>query len=227
MYELPFSSIASWIQLPTGSRYPASIDTTCPRCTRPSVTLQTRGPQEDGARLTVSATARCPACGGDSNIWFVEEEYLFIRPSPAELNRRPLEGYERLPERLRRAYKAALDVYNAGVWTATANSCRRTLEGIVTDLHPDAKGPLDQRLKALPDNVDLSEPLMTLAHAVREGGNLGSHFDLEKEPDRETAEAMLELIEYFLEYVYTLPRMIEDLNQKLEALGQDEEQENG
>lgn len=82
-------------------------------------------------------------------------------------------------------------------------------------------------MRALPNNVDLSEPLMTLANGVREGGNLGSHFDLEKEPDRETAEVMLELIEYFLEYVYTLPRMIEALNQKLEALGQDEEQENG
>lgn len=46
-----------------------------------------------------------------------------------------------------------------------------------------------------------------------------------KEPDCETAEVMLELIEYFLEYVYALPRMIEDLNQKLDAVGQEEEQD--
>lgn len=221
MHELPFGSIASWNETPGQGRYPLTIDTACPRCGR-TVTLQTRAPERDGARETTSATARCPACGQDSHVWFVEEGYLFIRPSPPKTHRRPIEGHEALPERLRRAYKAALDVYNAGVWTATANSCRRTLEGIVPDLHPDAEGPLARRLKELPDNVDLAEPLVTLSHAVREGGNLGSHFDLEKEPDRETAEAMLELVEYFLEYVYTLPRMIEDLNRKLDALGREE-----
>jgi len=34
---------------------------------------------------------------------------------------------------------------------------------------------------------------------------------------------MLELIEYFLEYIYTLPREIEDLNQKLDTLEQEDE----
>lgn len=225
MHELPLEAVVTFSQ-GHYAKYPQTIDTTCPQCSR-VVTLLTHTPEYDKARSTTSATVRCPACGIASFIWFIDQERLFITPSPPKMDRVPIKGYEILPTQIQRAYKAALDVYNARVYPATANSCRRTLEGIVADLHPDAKGPLAQRLRSLPDNFDLSGPLMTLAHGVREGGNLGSHFDLEKEPDRETAEAMLELIEYFLEYVYTLPRMIETLNQKLEALGQGEEQENG
>jgi len=172
------------------------------------------------------ATAKCPACRQESHIWYVDDTYLFIRPSPPIISRAPIEGYELLPERIRKAYRAALDVHNAKVWTASAVACRRTLEGIVNELHAEGEGTLAKQLRELPNKVDLAAPLITLSQALKEGGNLGAHFDQEKEPDRETAEAMLNLIEYFLEYVYTLPRMIDDLNQKLEALGQEEEDAN-
>lgn len=223
MYKLPWSSAVEWVQRADGGLYPRSIDTNCPRCGR-MVNLLAHEVSYDGERQTTSATLRCPRCRQGSFVWIVEHDSMYIHPTP-QLDRQPIEGYEALPERLQRAYKATLDVYNANVWTATANSCRRTLEGIVSELQPDAKGPLAQQLRELADNVDLAEPLVTLSQAVKEGGNLGSHFDLEKEPDREISEAMLELVEYFLEYVYTLPREIEDLNQKLEALGQEDEEQ--
>jgi hypothetical protein len=70
--------------------------------------------------------------------------------------------------------------------------------------------------------VDLAKPLITLAHAIRQVGNLGARFDLRKEPDRDTVKAQLELIEYLLEYMYTLPGMIETVNDKVDALGEEE-----
>ena len=66
-----------------------------------------------------------------------------------------------------------------------------------------------------------------MADAVRKGGNIGAHFDLAKEPDRESAEALLDLTEYLLRYMYTLPVRIEELNQRITELGaKDEDQPN-
>jgi hypothetical protein len=46
---------------------------------------------------------------------------------------------------------------------------------------------------------------------------------LDKIPNRETAEAMLNLIEYLIEYLYTLPKMIEQLDATIERLGEEQE----
>ncbi len=63
-------------------------------------------------------------------------------------------------------------------------------------------------LKSLPDKVDLQQPLLTLSDLLRKGGNMSTHFSPSYEPDKETTEAMLDLVEYLLEYLYTLPGMI-------------------
>ena len=95
----------------------------------------------------------------------------------------------------------------------------------MNDLDPLQGGPFFGRLEKLSEPVDLAKPLITLAHAIRQVGNLGAHFDLRKEPDRDTVKAQLELIEYLLEYVYTLPGMIETVNHKVDALGEEEPDE--
>ena len=60
---------------------------------------------------------------------------------------------------------------------------------------------------------------MTIANAIRKGGNLGAHFDLEKEPDEKVAALMLELAEELLEYFFVLPERIEHLHETIERLG--------
>lgn len=122
---------------------------------------------------------------------------------------------------LKSAYRSAVNVVNAREWTAAAVMCRRLLEGISkTVLPPEAQGhTLAKQLEELPKHRDLSKPLVELAHAVRKGGNLGAHFDLEKEPDEHVAVLMLELCEDLMEYLFTLPLRIEDLHKKVEALG--------
>jgi hypothetical protein len=130
-----------------------------------------------------------------------------------------MEGMETMPEQIQRAYQDTVDVFNAGVWNATVVSGRRTLEGLVRHLAPEAKGSLAQQLQDLPNHVELANPLITLSHSVRQGGNIGAHFDYEKTTDRETAAAALELIEYFLWYIYVLPESINDLDQQIDNLG--------
>lgn len=62
---------------------------------------------------------------------------------------------------------------------------------------------------------------------MRQGGNIGAHFDLQKTTDRETAAATLEMIEYFLWYIYVLPESIKELDQKIENLGKQRIDEDG
>lgn len=94
-----------------------------------------------------------------------------------------------------------------------------TLEGIVKSLVPNAKPPLANQIRELSKWSELGKPIITLSDALREGGNIGSHFDEDKEADQATAEAMIELLEYLLEYVYALPAMIDELDKKIAALG--------
>jgi hypothetical protein len=82
-----------------------------------------------------------------------------------------------------------------------------------------SKAPLYQQLKSLPDKVNLAEPLVLLAENLRKGGNIASHFDLDKEPDQHVAEAMIDLLDYFMEYVYVLKGKAQDLEKRLDSLG--------
>lgn len=226
MYKLDASSVVGWAIQQQGqdwSRSPSTFDTSCPHCGRVA-NFQVVDVLPDANRRTVSATGRCAACGNNVLVWSVEGgDELFMRPAPTA--RQPIEGAESMPTAVRQAYQDTIDVFNAGVWSATATQTRRTLEGIVHELLPDEErsGPLAQQLRKLAESesVDLAQPLITLSNALRESGNIGAHFDLTRTTDRATAEAMLDLIDYLIEYIYALPGMIEELNRKVQQLDQE------
>ena len=136
-----------------------------------------------------------------------------------------------MPTAIRQAYQDTIDVFNAGVWSATATQTRRTLEGIVYELLPEEEreGSLANQLRSLAasKSVNLAQPLNTLSNALRQGGNIGAHFNLTRTTDRATAEAMLDLIDYLIEYIYTLPGMIEQLNRKVQRLDKGADQQPG
>jgi hypothetical protein len=79
---------------------------------------------------------------------------------------------------------------------------------------------LGNALISLPTVVDLAKPLITLSHSLRQGGNISAHFDSTRTPDQATAGAMVDLLEYLLEYVFTLPAMVDELEKRMAALGQ-------
>jgi hypothetical protein len=213
--------VTEWVNV--ANRWtPRSIDTNCPFCHR-AINLALAEHNYDQRRKTMAASARCSGCDEDISIWVVDPgpsndsskkgcSCLAIFPAAQDM-RGPIEGASLLPDSLKHAYQEALQVYNARIWSATATLCRRTLEGIVLHLCPkeDDRTNLAQMLRKLPNNVDLAKPITSLADSVRLGGNIGSHFDTESEPDERLATAMLDLIEYLMEYVFTLPKMIENL----------------
>jgi hypothetical protein len=75
--------------------------------------------------------------------------------------------------------------------------------------------PLAKLIEEVVKTTDLSKPLTLLSHAVRQGGNLGAHFDEVNEPNADASYQMVKLVEYLISYLYILPNEIKMLEEQL------------
>jgi hypothetical protein len=207
---------------------PNSVNTICPFCKRNvhiQMTWKYQLNKEDNY-----CSVQCPNCKkklrfiylvDPSDAKNLDAGQLYMDPGFQE--RRLLEGIEendKLPNSLKRAYLSAVTVYNAREWTSTAVMCRRVLEGIVKTINPSVKpnANLARSLENLRTTMDFNKPIMTIADAIRKGGNFGAHFDEEKEPNEEVSKLMIDLLDYLIEYLFILPARIEVLHDTLEKL---------
>jgi hypothetical protein len=228
MYRLDLSSVRGWAGSGVGDYRPTTFDTTCPHCqTRANFTVA--DPLGDPNRGTTSATATCARCRKNVFIWTIgDRQELYMRPAP--ITRQPVRGADLMSEPAQRAYNSALNVFNVGEWDATAVQTGITLEGIVHQLLPDdlydPKEPLAKQLEKLAQqkSEDLAKPLITLSHTLREGRNIGAHFDMTRQTNQDMANAMLDLLDYLIEYTYTLPQRIQEANARIRDLGEEEEE---
>lgn len=216
MYSVPNSDVAAW-GTSSGYRVPTAIDTVCPIC-RKAVTL-TLSAWNGSTVKGLPFNVRCPRCGdgvtlirlGEAN-----EPRIFIDAS--QPTRRPVGGIDDVPDeifpaRLKKAYQSALNVLAIGEAESTAAACRRVLEGLLAQLLTNAEHrdlPLARRIQALAQHEQekLAAPLVALSELLREGGNLGAHFDDEVETSVEDAEQMMELLDYLIVYMFVLPQQI-------------------
>lgn len=209
----------------TGINLVTSVDWTCPHCGRSvNFALAWSIPQK---HLSLTTQSRCSGCSQISKFVYIGYDLvqgsdfgeLFIYPHTKR--RSSIIDFSKTDSNLslglKKAYESTLEVYNHGQWTATSVLVRRLLEGITQDLLPDdkKKHSLNKRLAELPSHLDLQQPILTLADALRKGGNLGAHFDLENTPDKEIATQMMDLIDYLIEYIYILPKQIDNLHQDI------------
>jgi len=227
MYTLPFEAVTEWVN----RNYfwlPRSVDFICPHseCGR-KVNFALDNWQHHTLVRSAVAIATCPGCHKEVSFFVIgaakfgdtgrkECEELCMHPTP-KLHHRPMRGLDNIPEPIARAYISAVNVFNAREWNATAMLVGRALEGLAKHLMPEDKKHLSlaQMLAEMPTTIDLTETLKTLTDGLRKGRNLGAHFDLQKEADEEVARMMIEFIEYFLEYLYILPREVKELHDRL------------
>lgn len=227
MFALTKSHIQSWAK--DGAAYvPNSIAVRCPECGS-MISFANLG-WSVAAQSTTIAAQRCPACRKRATFFLINhtgkagtlapEEELYIHKQPP--GRAPLPeilNSNEISDPIQRAYLSAINVYNSGEWAATAVLTRRLLEGLTKSLLPDHSSlPLAKQVAKLPEVKDLTAPITTIADAIRKGGNLGAHFDLETEPDQNVAKLMVELVEELMEYFYVLPGRIQQLNDQIEKL---------
>lgn len=212
MRRLTPSSIRRWAKV-NGRKFPAAISIRCPHCDQ--VGVFTLGKHlDDPKRGAMSASGHCPACQHHIGVWGVNEggeecADVYFHPDNYDYHELLREGVE-LPEPLMRAYSSTVDAYNSGNFPATAVCCRRTLEGIFKYLLPEEERnvSLANAIESATARVDLAKPVKELSGVLRKGGNLGAHFDLQKEPDEHLAKAMVDLLEYLISYLYVLPKKI-------------------
>lgn len=223
MKQLDIEAVKRWTAVPQATiRAPASIGTLCPHCAE-KVTLTTQGRRFDQARHTLSCSSRCPSCGESVHFWLTElaadgadgepVTELYMRPTPAD--RLDATRFEvELPDPVRRAYESTVDSYNSGNLTATAVLCRRTLEHVfryrlASERH---RGTLIEAIGAVSETEDFRAPLDRLALALGDGAELGALLDMEREPDRDAARALVELLDALITYLYVLPDVFERLD---------------
>jgi hypothetical protein len=227
MYNISKEFIIRWSETEVGT-VPSTVDTICPYCALPMAFVLSSWTEAKEVH-TRYASARCVSCSKESSFFWAEENggsegehSLFMHPTP-RMMRGPVEGVEdskHFDMALRRAYASALNMYNAREWTGTVVVVRRTLEDICKMLLPaDAqKVHLSKQVEALRKSIDLADPIVTIADGLRRSGNLGPYFDLEKEPDRETATLVLDLLNNLIQYMFALPARVQKLHQAADAL---------
>lgn len=225
MQLVPSSSIRGWISIGS-SKSPSAISTVCPHCGEKGV-FTLSNPHDDANRLAIASSAKCPGCNKLVRFWAVRAEKapkgddknpeaVYMYP-PAKNHYPAPEFQSDIPQALQNAFISTIDAYNSRNYAATAVCARRTLEGIFKYLVPEEKrgASLVRLIEHVKGNTDLAAPLTSLSHAIRDGGNLGAHFDMEKEPDQVLAKHMVELLDYLISYLYVLPKEIKKLEESL------------
>lgn len=225
MHMVSLQDVRGWVAF--NNRWaPNSLALYCPFCSG-LATFTLTGHSLDQHRNTISATGICPACGKRISLWALGPEPssnnnkrtcigIWIYPPPAN-DTKLMDGVDKLPQKIRREYTSARNVFGCGEWNATALCCRRALEAVVQNLLPASqrKGPLIKQLELLSSKFDLAKPLRSLADTLRKGGNLGAHFNEEGEPDRGTARRMIEFVEFLLRYLYILPGEVDAFHREI------------
>jgi hypothetical protein len=221
------SCVRSWVTHGTyGVRTPSAISSICPHCGDKGV-ISLRDQTDDLHRFAVASTGNCPGCSKPISFWAIRLERapknLVNNPASIYMYPEARSHYPNpdfladIPAPLSRAFVSAVEALNSKNYAATAVCARRTLEGIFKYLVPEDKrnASLAKLIEHTKATVDLAAPLTSLSHAIRDGGNLGAHFDMEKEPSETLAKQMVELLEYLISYLYVLPKEIADLESAL------------
>jgi Domain of unknown function (DUF4145) len=198
MQEISLSSI-NHCDKTSNFKFAQSISTFCPFC-HERVNFNAYNHVEDIYHKTISHSSDCPACRRIISFWTVsiEGDEVIVYMFPECMGyRKVLFTTSEIPDPIKRSYESTVNAFDSKNYTATAVCCRRTLEGIFKYRLPDGKKnlPLARAIDETKSSEDLAKPLNNLSHAIRQGGNLGAHFDME--------------------YLYTLPNQIERIDNVL------------
>jgi Domain of unknown function (DUF4145) len=223
MRSVPISSIVAWCEH-TDHALPGRINSTCGVCSKDFSLDVSAGHYHEHDTWLAAVQCPNPLCRAVLRYFGFEMQgrqftRLYVDPS-YEDGRAAMPGIELAPERVQKAYADTLATLNSGISSAVATLARKTLEGIIKLSYPNPEGIKDRSLfkliRDLPQNKDLGKPIMELSYAMREGGNLSAHFDLEKDTDAESAEKMVELLESLIEYLYVIPSRVDALKRDFE-----------
>lgn len=200
----------------------------CPHCNSQKIAFTPRGAYEHSQYIFIFLECRCchvPVTGrffAISHNWFInykgDERINFDALRFVEFIKtsKNSEIPEHLPDNIARSYWQALDNIKRQNWTAAGMMFRKTLEGAVKQLNPNAKGVLQSKIDQLGDQHGITQSMKTWAHEVRIIGNDAAHE--EGHIDEKDAKDAWNFTENFLIYSFSLPKKIEERRKEIEQL---------
>lgn len=214
--------------------YPTSVKTVCPYCNEPSQLATKPSYQGDQAgQRILGMEGECVQCDKVAKIWIINPklkgeqgeicESIWMLPIPQGV-RQPIKKPTGLDDRIFKAYTAAVQCFNARIWTSAINECGRVIEGITEERFPSKSDreeirQIQNRLSS--DNsveARLFRSILELSKAIRLSRKSGSHFRFTDDPDSDTAAKVIDLTEYALEYFYGLEEKARDLGDAISKL---------
>lgn len=227
--QLDIGCVNRWVVGNKQVQYPASIGISCPECSmRGAFTTKRR--TYDDYRDTLTCSANCPACNTQVHFWITdiisrggndieESPSLYMMPgTAASLNLSDLP--ENVPSSVIQYCTSTVDVYATGNFTATSVLARSALEAMFEEYLPtgNSKTSLAKLIQDSTEAIGLNKPLENLANALRPEGNLDNLFVSSQFTSKESADAMLLLLDRLINYLYVLPNDFAELDKQFAEL---------
>jgi hypothetical protein len=120
------------------------------------------------------------------------------------------DGKDYWPDVARRYWKQAHDTLNSENYDAAAIMARSALQAITRDQEAEG-GSLSQEIEDLATKGIISPTIQEWSHEIRLLGNTVAHPNPDEEETRpEDAQDIVKFLDFLLEYLYDLPKQIEE-----------------
>lgn len=140
------------------------------------------------------------------------DRYAIISVAPQPPQPRSVDS---LPNNVAATFREAELNFSDMRFASAGVGYRKAIERALKHLHPDAKGMLNARIRALEKENALPPSMITLLDSVKLLGNDSAHD--EDDPEREDVEAARDFAALLLTYLFELPARVERAKAKRDA----------
>lgn len=229
MKQLDISCVNRWVAGNNQLQHPASVGISCPKCSMKGA-FTTKRRSYDEHRDTLSCSAVCPSCSAQVHLWIVDaigstkagekqEPKMYIMPGGSDavdLSDLP----ENVPPKVAQYCASTMDVYSTGNLTATTVLAQSALESIFDDFLPvgNSRTTLPKLIQDSIGGMNLDAPIKNIANSFRPEGTLDSLFSSSEHTSKESADAMMALLDKLITYLYAMPNEFAKLEEEFAEL---------
>ena len=125
-----------------------------------------------------------------------------------------------IPDNVLQYCKTAQDIYFSGNLMATNVLIKTAMETIFDDFLPigNSRGDLSKMIRDSISTINHNEPLAQLSSSNIQKGDLHTLFENHHGTDKDTADAMMQLLETLVTYLYILPAQFKALETRFAEL---------
>ena len=147
------------------------------------------------------------------------EPGIYMLPSSSDHLNMDLHS-EQIPPDVLQYCKTAQDIYFSGNLMATNVFIKTAMETIFDGFLPtgNSRSDLSQMIRDSINTINHNEPLAKLSSSTNKSGDLHALFSKHQGTRQDTADAMMQLLETLIMYLYILPARFEALEEQFAKL---------